>query len=284
MGYNSSWDRTHAAFDTLKTGGNISEFRGKRKLTREEKRERMMREYHSRAEYRRYGAGKVSYASVVFRNALFSAFGFFFFGIYLLAFVVAVLAIIIHGGYVASFFGIVAVGAVVFPMLIKHHSRRRKFVKKLKKLCGEKGIHLYTNGSLMKHTRRPSGVCDFSVETADTVYDVMFFPAPRRLSTIRFTQPDMAQVVTRILKNHFKMVLGLNNERVNFVCYSFEGSKITSKKNVKVLLMNPAPYSMQAYDKRENKVVETGSGAEFFGYTAYSGNGFLGVLERSLNE
>ena len=136
----------------------------------------------------------------------------------------------------------------------------------------------------MKHTRRPSGVCDFSVETADTVYDVMFFPAPRRLSTIRFTQPDMAQVVTRILKNHFKMVLGLNNERVNFVCYSFEGSRVSSKNTVKVLLMNPAPYSMQAYDKKENKVVETGSGAEFFGYTAYSGNGFLGVLERSLNE
>ena len=109
----------------------------------------------------------------------------------------------------------------------------------------------------------------------------MFFPSPKRLAVIRFIQPDIAQVMTRIIKSKITVALSLR-EKIKDVSYAFEGSKVTSKKTVKVLLMNPAPYSMQAYDKRENKVVETGSGAEFFGYTAYSGNGFLGVLERQI--
>ena len=97
---------------------------------------------------------------------------------------------------------------------------------------------------------------------------------------MRFLQPDVAQLMTRVVKSRISLALGLR-ERIKDVSYAFEGSKVTSKKTVKVLLMNPAPYSMQAYDKKENKVVETGSGAEFFGYTAYSGSGFLGVLERN---
>ena len=152
-------------------------------------------------------------------------------------------------------------------------------VERVKKICKERKYRLYVNRHFLRNVRRPSGVCDFSVETDDFVYFVMFFPSPRRLSVIRFTEPDIAQVITRILKNRFKTILNIN-AKVDFVSYSFEAVPSRSKGSAKILLMNPTPYSMQAFDKTEGKVVESGSGAEFFGYTAYSGTGFLDRLER----
>jgi len=279
MALGNSWDKMNGSLTDIQNSANDTSTRPYRRLTKEEKRQRAKEEYYSREGYRRFGAKEIPYSSIAFRNAIFTVFSYIFIGLYLSGVIVATIAFAIHGGDVARFLAAVLLVAVVWIVVAVRRSKRKKFVKKLKKLCREKGIHLYENSPLMKNMRRPSGVCDFTVETKDCLYDVMFFPSPKRLVIMRFLQPDVAQVMTRVVKSRLSLALGLR-EKIKDVSYAFEGSKVSSKKAIKVLLMNPAPYSMQAYDKRENKVVETGSGAEFFGYTAYTGSGFLGVLDR----
>lgn len=281
MALGNSWDKMNGSLTDIQNSANDVSTQPHRRLTKEEKRQRAKEEYYSREGYRRFVAKNIPYSSIAFRNAIFTVFSYIFIGLYLSGVIVAAIGFAIHGGDVARFLAAVLIVAIVWIVIAVRRSKRKKFVKKLKKLCREKGIHMYENSPMMKNMRRPSGVCDFTVETKNSVYDVMFFPSPKRLVIMRFLQPDVAQVMTRVVKSRISLALGLR-EKLKDVSYAFEGSKVTSKKTVKVLLMNPAPYSMQAYDKRENKVVETGSGAEFFGYTAYTGSGFLGVLDREI--
>ena len=279
MALGHSWDKMNGSLTDIKNNASSPDNSPHRRLTRAEKREKTKEEYYSRESYRRYGAKNIPYSSIVFRNTIFTVFSYIFLGLYCSGVIVAGIAFALHGGDVARFLVAVLIIAIVWVVIAVRRSKRSKFVKKLRRFCSRNGrVRLYENTPLMKNMHRPSGVCDFTVETDNTVYDVMFFPAPRRLAVIIFIQPDVAQVMTGVVKSRISMALGIR-EKIKDVSYAFEGSKVSSKKVVKVLLMNPAPYSMRAYDKRENKVVETGSGAEFFGYTAYSGSGFLGMLE-----
>ena len=280
VGFNGShWDRMHSSFVEMGQGQGIGEFNSKRKLTAKEKRERMVNEYHAREQYRSYGTHRVSFATVLFRTVAVAVVGYMFAALYLSFLVISFIAFAFYGGPLISFVVLSTILIVALCVITKPYRRRRKFVKRLKKLSTERGVRVYRNRSLYRNVRHPSGVCDFSVESGDTVYDVMFFPAPKKLSVIRFVQPDIAQVITGVLKNRFKIMFG-RHEKVRFVTYSFDGGNYKTRKHVKVLLMNPAPYSMQSYDEKEGKMLESGSGAEFFGYSAYSGTGFIDLLER----
>lgn len=279
----SNWDRMHSSFIEVGRGQGMYEFKGKRKLTAKEKRERIMNEYHAREKYRGYGAHRVSFFSVIYRTVAVAILGYFFAALYLSFLVISFIAFAFYGGPLISFVVLSTAFIIIVSILSKPYFRRRKFVKRLKKMAKERKIKVYRNRSLYRNVRRPSGVCDLTVEVGHTVYDVMFFPTPRRLAVIRFTEPHMAQVITGVLKNRFKLMFG-SHERVKFVSYAFEGGRYSSKNHVKVLLMNPAPYSMQSYDEKEGKMLESGSGAEFFGYAAYSGTGFVDLLERELEK
>ena len=279
MGVGNNWDRTNSTFQELKNNDSIYEFRGKRKLTWKERRERVMSEYHARESYRSYGTHRIPFISVIFRTAVVSFFGFILLSLYVCALIISIIALTLYGGHMISFLSLAVIFTVAFVFFTRPYRKRLNFVRNLKKVCKENKYKLYMNKRFWGNIFSPSGACDFSVETDDRVYLVMFFPAPKRLSTIRFTEPNIAQVVTRILKNRFTTILNIN-PKVNFVSYSFEAGEIKSKKSSKVLLLNPAPYSMQAFDKMEGKVVESGNGAEFFGYTAYTGTGFINRLKR----
>ena len=172
MALGNSWDKMNGSLTDIQNSANDTSSRPYRRLTKEEKRQRAQEEYYSRENYRRYGAKRIPYSSIAFRNAIFTVFSYIFIGLYLSGVVVAAIAFAIHGGDVARFLAAVLLVAVVWIVIAVRRSKRKKFVKKLKKLCREKGIHLYENSPLMKNMRRPSGVCDFTAETKNCVYDV----------------------------------------------------------------------------------------------------------------
>jgi hypothetical protein len=250
MALGNSWDKMNGSLTDIQNSANDTSSKPLRKLTKEEKRQRAKEEYYSREGYRRFGAKDIPYSSIAFRNAIFTVFSYIFIGLYLSGVIVATIAFAIHGGDVARFLAAVLIVAIVWIVIAVRRSKRKKFVKKLKKLCREKGIHLYENSPLMKNMRRPSGVCDFTVETKNCVYDVMFFPSPKRLVIMRFLQPDVAQLMTRVVKSRISLALGLR-EKIKDVSYAFEGSKVTSKKTVKVLRGTPKTIRVRSvYDIR----------------------------------
>lgn len=276
----NNWDRKRGAFDELKQGGHVnSAGRGEGKLTREQKTKRRIEKHYARQGFRNYGGARISYASVVFQETLVTIFAVMFYGVIL---AIPVLGLI--GIAASSYIMAPLIFGTFFVFLIAPHAKRLfkrlGFMNKLKRLCKKRGLRLYIYRNMFRTLYSPGYLPDFAAESAGVLYEVMFFPSPKRLSVLRFERAGEVTIVTGILKNRFKDALGMH-ERVRTRPCGFEASgNIKTKKVKKILLLNPVPYAMYYYDKKDGRVVQGGSGTEFFGYTAYSGNGFLNTLER----
>ena len=276
------WDRFNANMGELKRGGNVTEDAGRvdEKLTRAEKLERRMKKHAARQGWRNYGEGRVTVFSVVFTETLVTVFGLFFYSLFIIAFVTGFLGM----AMMSSLMSVLMFGGLFAALMTPHLRRllkRRRFIKKLNKACDKNGYRLYRYRNALTSLYRPDGESDFAVETRDAVYECMFYPAPRRLSVLRFDAPGEVKIVTGIVRNRFKEVLGLNEPRVRVKPFGFESkTKSTTKKIVKVVLLNPVPYELYYYDKKDGKTVQGGSGTEVYGYVAYSGNGFINTLDR----
>ena len=278
----SNWDRFHANMGELKQGGNVSENagRGDEKLTRAEKRERRMKNHMARQGWRNYNDGRVTYFSVIFTETLVTVFAVLFYFLFIIAFVLGFVGL----ASMSNVMSVLMFGGLLAVLMTPHLRRllkRKRFIKKLNKACNKNGYRLYRYRNALASLYRPDGESDFAVETRDTVYECMFYPAPRRLSVLRFDTPGEVKIVTGIVRNRFKEALGMNEPRVRVKPFGFEpNTKSTTKKVVKVALLNPVPYELYYFDKKDGKTVQGGSGTEFYGYTAYSGNGFINTLDR----
>ncbi len=275
------WDKFNASIRELKSGqSHISQGGRDEKLTRRQKRERRIKHHSARQGWRNYGEGHVSYFSIVFTETLVSVFAVLFYALFVVAFVAGILGLA-TSSYIM---GVLIFGGVFAALLTPHLRRlikRRAFVRKLKKTCDKNGFRLYRYRPALNSLYKPCGAADFAVECRDTVYECMFFPAPRKLSILRFDRPGEVCVVTGIVRNRFKEVLGMSAPRVRVKPFGFEPcTKSTTKKVVRVVLLNPVPYELYYFDKKDGKTVQGGSGTDFYGYTAYSGNGFINILNR----
>lgn len=275
------WDRYNANIRELRNGkNNISEGGREEKLTREQKRERRVKQHSARQGWRNYGEGNVSYFSIVFTETMVSVFAVWFYALFVVAFIVGILGLA-TSSYIM---GVLIFGGIFAALLTPHLRRlfkRLAFVRKLKKICDKNGFRLYRYRPALNSLYKPCGAADFAVECRDTVYECMFYPAPRRLSILRFDRPGEVCVVTGIVRNRFKEVLGMNEPRVRVKPFGFEPvTRSATNKVVKVVLLNPVPYELYYFDKKDGKTVQGGSGTEFYGYTAYSGSGFINTLKR----
>ncbi len=275
------WDRYHANVAELKKGrSNVSEGGREEKLTRAQKRERRVKQHSARQSWRNYDAGYMSYFSIVFTETMVSVFAVWFYALFVVAFIVGILGLA-TSSYIM---GVLIFGGIFAALLTPHLRRlfkRRAFVRKLNKVCNKNGFRLYRYRPALNSLYRPCGAADFAVECRDTVYECMFYPAPRKLSILRFDRPGEVCVVTGIVRNRFKEVLGMNDPRVRVKPFGFEPvTRSTTKKVVKVVLLNPVPYELYYFDNKDGKTVQGGSGTEFYGYTAYSGSGFINTLKR----
>ena len=277
-----NWDRFNANMGELKRGGNVTEDAGRvdEKLTRAEKLERRMKKHAARQGWRNYGEGRVTVFSVIFTETLVTVFAIAFYSLFIINFVVGFLGMAL----MSELMSVLMFGGLFAALMTPHLRRlikRRRFVKKLNKACDKNGYRLYRYRNALASLYRPDGESDFAVETHDTVYECMFYPAPRRLSVLRFDAPGEVKIVTGIVRNRFKEVLGMNEPRVRTKPFGFESNtKSTTKKIVKVVLLNPVPYELYYFDKKDGKTVQGGSGTEVYGYVAYSGNGFINTLDR----
>jgi len=153
--------------------------------------------------------------------------------------------------------------------------KRRAFYGKLKRICKKNKfrVRFYTNP--LRSARGFTNHLDFTVDTGKYIYDVMFMAPSRKYTRLRFEKPDEVKIVTGYTKSRIKLILGLK-ERVRVKKYGFE----SSPKAKKIILLNPAPREMYYYDKRDDRVVMGGSGADFFGYYAFTGTAFINYILR----
>ncbi len=281
MAENPNQKRIIGDFDKLNTE-HISDG-SRRSQSAEERRRERVRGHYSRQAYRRYGGGhEASYYSVVFRETLLSIFAVALFALYIAAYVMAIVAIILRAPQDATLMVVLitAFSVIVLGPPLRRLIKRGSFMRRLRRLCRDEGMTLYVYRNWLRSLYRAGNCPDLAVECGDTVYECMFFPAPKRLSVLRFEQPGRVHVVTGIVKNRFKEAVGAR-ERVCERDFGFEPqTRLGEHRVIKAVVMNPVPYQLFYYDSRERRVVQGGSGAEVFGYVLYSSSGLLNTLER----
>lgn len=282
MANKSNYDAFYAKMNEMKGFENESSDRTRRKLTKKERRERFVREHYARQGYRNYGKERASFASVIYQETITTIFGVLVLLTFLAMIVIPIIAFASESVVFGTLLAITAVCLMTLPLL-RRIAKRNRFMRKLDKLCKREDLRLYRCENPLRSIFRATGSVDFAVETRDTLYECEFYPAPRKMSVFRFDDPEKCTVVTGISRNRFKVILGLNHDRVRERSYGFEGSRINSKKYKRILLLSPVPYELYCYDATEHRSLPGGSGSEFFGYTAYSATGFIENLKRELD-
>ena len=274
MFHNSNWDDLNGAMNHKDDNYDNLSKEDLKKLSFKERIERYERNHMAREGYRNYSGKKYSLLQMLLTDIISIAFGSF----------VVILCCMYIGlgayGFISSNILIgtlIVLGLASFVLwcIFRPFIKRRSFIGKLKRACKKNDFRLRFYSSPLSSLRGFSHRVDFSVDTGKEIYDVMFMSPPRKYTRFRFEAPEEVKIVTGYTKSRIKLILGVG-ERVRVRKYGFD----TSPKAKKVLLLNPAPRDMFYYDKRDDRVVMGGSGADFFGYSAFTGSAFINYIVR----
>ncbi len=274
MPFSGNWDQLNAAMnhrDDKYTNLSKEELK---KLSREERRRYRIQNYSGRESYRNYKGKKPSYFEVIVMEFLCSVVGWLALSWCFFAIALGLLGYIGSNILVGT---LIILGLTLFILwcIFRPLIKRLAFYRKLKRVCRKRGFRLRVINSPARFLRSFSNSVDFTLDTGKHMYDVMIMGAPRKHVRLRFEKPNEVKLVTGYVKSRLKLIIGLR-EHVKVKKYGFDASKNAEK----VILLNPAPREMFYYDKRDDRVVMGGSGAEFFGYYAFTGRGFINHVLR----
>ena len=155
---------------------------------------------------------------------------------------------------------------------------RIRFYIKLKKLCSEKGYTLSKKRSIFASFLRMTSKADFIVDTVNERYSVRVITCFAHKRAYHFINEKFYVRFTR-----FGYVLPMS-KAINKIRFFEKMKKMpplknSEDKNIKqVLLLNPSPMEVfQLEGNRMNKSLVR-DGSEMYGWTVYSGLGFLKYL------
>lgn len=171
---------------------------------------------------------------------------------------------------------------VLFWVFVGKHSRiprrRMGFTRKLKRACKKNGYELeFRRGPFESYFWNESSEPDTVLRAEGETYYIKYATATRPLSSFTFLSRDKMRYTKHRPRNRFSTVLELKDKSREM--------KISFPKGEgkRVILVNPMPRDI--FVKNDMGVtVPTGSGERVYGYTVYSGTGFLEMLERERNE
>jgi len=193
--------------------------------------------------------------------------------------------------------------------------KRVKFLFKLKKTCKSLGYKIKFYRGFFKGLRFNKSGVDFTVNTGKKIWTVRFLPCKKynmdllfedektivmKTNPIRLKSSLMhgASATRRAVSTNGPMAMGkaaskagalgalgvFKKSKVKRIEYSFtelEGN--IYGKSERALIINPVPHTML---KKENDgtIYETGTGEKMWGYTAFSGSGFINMLKNESRE
>lgn len=174
----------------------------------------------------------------------------------------------------------VAVLCIVLFGVLRVPRKRRKFIKKLKKVCRKNGYRLEFKRGFFDGMKKNDVGYDFIVKAKNTVWCARFFTCRKRATHLIFEDAHTVTIRTNIVKNKIKAVYGLADVRNKRIDYTFDDpfppSVIPCRR---ALILNPVPHTIFKKDS-DGVVGATGSGEEMYGYTVFTGSGFIETIQR----
>ena len=175
---------------------------------------------------------------------------------------------------------IIVVAAFVYFKLCRKIRKRVRFLIRLKKHCKRMGYTLkFYRGFFAALKLNGQGI-DFTVDTGKKLWTVRFFTPKKYLSHIIFESNAKIGIKTNITKSQLKFVLGFNKPKYKQLDYKYvERIETEGRKTASALLINPVPHEVFKKDS-DGAVIPIGTGEKLFGYTMFTGSGFLENLAR----
>ena len=192
------------------------------------------------------------------------------------------------------------IAALVFVYLVPLRALRKRFffLLKLKRLCKRNKIRLRQSRGLWQGLKNNGTGIDLTVETGTNIWLVRFFAVWKYDSAMLFSEGDSVQITSprpkgsvpsavRSSATRVRMVkrdssaLGFRRIKTTVFPISFEegAESVNGKKVNRALIVNPVPHTIRKVEK-DGAIYETGTGEKMWGYTIYSGSGFITELNR----
>jgi hypothetical protein len=202
------------------------------------------------------------------------------------------LALILLTTAMLAFYTDVLIATVLFLILFsifffnatKLLRRRLSFLSKLKKTCKKNGYRLQFKREFFKSLSwAEDSTVDFTVKAGKWTYYVKFATSRRFLSSFTFVSKNQMKYTKIARKNRFSIIFDLKDRTRTMPIEFPKGIDDKDKYTVRAVLINPAVMNIERKGS-DGVVIPTGSGERLFGYTIYTGTGFIETLKRNAED
>ncbi len=176
------------------------------------------------------------------------------------------------------FFFLVGLTMYLYLVVLKAPRKRIAFYRKLKKACRKNGYRITFMRSFFRSLFwADDDKVDLTVKAGRWIYYVKLFGSKNMRSDITFSDGELIYRKLR-LENRFTVAFGLKpkviKKKIAFPRYADGDSA------VKAIILNPVP--TEAYKRKPNGDIEmSGNCDTIFGYTIYTGSGFIEAIRRN---
>ena len=180
---------------------------------------------------------------------------------------------------VATVFLIIVLSVLLF-VFTRTLRKRHKLMRKIKKLCKEERYRIKPCRKLFRSFKWSNKEPDLILETGYYAYYVHFLTIGKYNSTLTFRNADYIEKVSYPLENKFTIIFEFKPKKTQLPTSFSPLPEGTSKKYIRAVVVNPVCREMYECD-RDGELLATGNGMEKFGYTVYTGSGFIESIRRN---
>ncbi len=173
---------------------------------------------------------------------------------------------------------------IVFTFLNTRIPRRRyEFVRRLKKVCRKNSYELkFKRGFWRSLDLCIKDGADFILRADGKTYCIKYITPKSPLTSVSFISKNEIRYTKHARKNIFTLVFS-RRDKHQILRAEFPKDIADDKSIIKGFLVNPRPRDIWLKDEN-GAIVPTGTGEEIYGYTIFTGKGFMSMLQREHEE
>ena len=173
----------------------------------------------------------------------------------------------------------VLIAVLILFLLTRTLRKRLNFTRRLKRVCKKKGFSIKFEQNFFQSLIWSPDRQDFVLKTKNRIYYVRYLTLRHYRSTLFLEKPEELRLITRPLKNVFTLMFDVQPKEKIYPLKFKVPTSMYDIPMVKALVVNPVCEEIK-YRNPNGGYEPTGSGGEHFGFTIFTGTGFIESLKR----
>ena len=192
----------------------------------------------------------------------------------------AIFSLLLYADLLVATVFMLTVISIIAIIFTKAPRKRHKLMRKIKKLCKAERYRIKMCRPFLNSFRWSSAEPDFILETGRYVYYGHFLTVAKYNSTLTFKNAESIERVSYPLDNKFTVIFEFKPIRKELKTDFKPLPESDTKRYIRAVIVNPVCKEMYECD-RDGELLATGNGMEKFGYTVYTGSGFIESVKRN---